>query len=171
MGATRREVVVREARIDDAGGLVAVLAPIVEARIYSAIDTVPTEASQRAFFEAFPSRGIFHVAEERPSGRLVGMQDLVPFAEATPACAHGGDIATFVALDHHRRGIAARLFAATYEAAVRKGYEKILAWVRADNEAGLRAYRGQGFRDVGIAERHAKIDGRYVDEVILERLL
>jgi L-amino acid N-acyltransferase YncA len=30
---------------------------------------------------------------------------------------------------------------------------------------------GHGFRIVGTAERHAKIDGRYIDEIVIENLL
>ena len=28
-----------------------------------------------------------------------------------------------------------------------------------------------GFRIVGTAERHAKIDGKYIDEVVIEKVL
>jgi RimJ/RimL family protein N-acetyltransferase len=43
--------------------------------------------------------------------------------------------------------------------------------VRADNEAGLKTYLRQGFRMVGTAERHAKVDGRCIDEIVIEKLL
>jgi len=43
--------------------------------------------------------------------------------------------------------------------------------VRADNQAALAAYLRRGFRIVGTAGRHAKIDGRYIDEIIIERQL
>ena len=78
---------------------------------------------------------------------------------------------TFVDLNHQRQGIAAQLFAATFAAARQKNYEKIHTFVRADNFAGLRAYLGQGFRIVGSAHRQAKINGNYIDEVIIERFL
>jgi RimJ/RimL family protein N-acetyltransferase len=35
----------------------------------------------------------------------------------------------------------------------------------------LVAYLRQGFRIVGTAQRHAKIRGEYVDEIIIERML
>jgi len=63
------------------------------------------------------------------------------------------------------------LFASTFEAARGKGYEKILTYVRADNPAALATYLGQGFRIVGTAQKQAKVRGRYVDEIIIERLL
>ena len=171
MSETDPDFVIRRATPEDAGGMVAILNPIIEARIYTAIDAPVTLESQRAFIEGFPARGILHVAEERPSGGLVGMQDVTPFWEHSAAFDHVGAMATYVDLAYHRRGIGARLFAATFDAAARIGYEKIFTYVRADNTAGLRAYLGQGFEVVGTARRHAKIDGRYIDEVLIERFL
>jgi RimJ/RimL family protein N-acetyltransferase len=43
--------------------------------------------------------------------------------------------------------------------------------VRADNAAALAVYIAQGFGVIGTAARHAKIDGRYIDEIPIEKLL
>ncbi len=51
------------------------------------------------------------------------------------------------------------------------GYEKVFTFVRADNPAALQTYRRQGFRTIGTALRQVKVDGRYVDEIIIEKLL
>ena len=72
---------------------------------------------------------------------------------------------------NRRLGIASRLFEATFAAAPAKGYEKFFSYVRADNTAGLQTYLKHGFRIIGTASRHARIDGRYIDEVLIERLL
>ena len=94
-----------------------------------------------------------------------------PFAGFTHAFDHVGVIGTYVDLERRRQGIATRLFAATFDAARRKSYEKFFTYVRADNEAGLQTYLSHGFRIVGTAERQAKIDGRYIDEVVIEKVL
>ena len=164
-------MVIREVQLEDAEPIARILNEIISARIYTALDTPLTVAAQRRFIETFPSRGIFHVAVDPVSRRLVGLQDVSPFADFTHAFDHVGVIGTYVDLGCHRRGIAARLFDATFRAAVHKGYEKLFSYVRADNEAGLRAYLGQGFRALGTAERHAKIDGRYIDEILIEKIL
>ena len=70
-----------------------------------------------------------------------------------------------------RQGIARRLFAATLDAAREKGYEKIFTFVRADNPAALQTYLGQGFVVIGNAKRQAKIDGQYIDEILIEKWL
>lgn len=80
-------------------------------------------------------------------------------------------LGTFVDLRYLRQGIATELFPATFRAAITKGYEKIFTFVRADNDAALQTYLRQGFRTVGTAVRQAKIDGRSVDEIIIEKLL
>ena len=126
-----------------------ILNSIIALRTYTAFDTPVTIEEERRFIRDFPSRGIFHVAVDSTTDQIVGFQDVSPFADFTHAFDHVGVIGTYVALDRHRQGIAARLFDATFDAARRKGYEKIFSYVRADNDAGLRTYLGQGFRIVG----------------------
>ena len=162
---------IREARIEDAEDMVGILNPIIAARIYTALDTQFSVEQQREFIRAFPQRGIFLVAVDTSSNRIVGLQDVSPFGDFTPAFDHVGVIGTFVDLSRRREGIASRLFAATFDAAPKKGYEKFFTYVRADNTAALQTYLRKGFLVVGQAARHAKIDGRYVDEVMIEKFL
>ena len=161
---------IRDARIEDAEGIAAILNPIIAARCYTALDTPVTVEQEREFIRTFPPRGIFVVAVNTTSNRIVGFQDVSPFADFTRAFDHVGVIGTYVDLELRRQGIATRLFAATFDAARRKGYEKLFTYVRADNETGLQTYLRQGFRIVGTAARHAKIDGRYVDEIVIEKV-
>jgi L-amino acid N-acyltransferase YncA len=56
-------------------------------------------------------------------------------------------------------------------AAKAKGYEKLLTFVRADNPDALATYVAHGFRVIGTAVRHARLDGRYIDEILIERAL
>ena len=162
---------IRNAVVDDAEAIVAILNPIIAARIYTAFDTPVTIEDEVQFIRAFPARGLFHVAVDRFTGRIVGFQDVSPFADFTHAFDHLGVIGTYVDLERRRQGIATKLFEATFEAAARKGYEKMFTYVRADNTAGLDVYLRQGFRVVGTAVRHAKIDGRYIDEIVIEKFL
>ena len=151
--------------------MIGILNTIIAARIYTALDTTFSVEEQRAFIRNFPRRGIFHVAVDSISNRVVGLQDVSPFGDFTHAFDHVGVIGTFVSLNRRREGIAAKLFAATFEAARWKGYEKFFTYVRADNEPALQTYLAQGFRVVGTAQRHAKIDGRYIDEIVIEKEL
>ena len=162
---------VREVRPDDAEPIVRILNPIVAARVFSVFDAPFTVEAEREFIARFPARGIFHGAVRQSDQAVVGFQTLEPFATYTRAFDHVGVLGTYVDLDVRRQGVATRLFQATFGAARLKGYEKIFTFVRADNEAALQTYLRQGFRVIGTAHRQARIDGRYVDEVLIERLL
>lgn len=163
------DLLIRPARLEDAAALISILNPIIAAGCYTALDTPYTVEEEREYIASFPPRGIFHVAERE--GRIVGMQDLVPFATYTRAFDHVGVIGTFVDLAERGQGIGTRLSMATFEAARRQGYEKIFTYVRADNLEALAFYLRLGFRVVGTAQKQAKLGGRYIDEIIIERFL
>lgn len=165
------ELLIRDAEPDDAAALAGILNPIIEARIYTALDTPFSVDEERDYIVNFPRRGILKVAVRPADRRVVGVQSLEPFATYTKAFDHVGIIGTFVELGLRRQGIARRLFETTFEEARLAGYEKLFAFVRADNPAALQTYLGQGFSVIGTAKEHAKIDGRYIDEVLIEKSL
>lgn len=148
-----------------------ILNPIIAARAYTVFDTPFSVEDERKYIVNLPSRGIWKVAIRQSDQKLVGFQIMEPFATYTHAFDHVGTLGTYVDLGLRRQGIASRLFAAMFEAAPHKGYEKIFTFVRADNQAALQTYLRQGFAVIGTAHRQAKIDGRYVDEVLIERNL
>ena len=165
------DILIRDVRPADAEPIVGILNPIIEAGSFTVLDTPLTGDDERWFILSFPQRGVFHVAEDRSSGSLVGFQTLEPFASYTHAFDHVAVIATFVDLRYTGQGIGTCLFEATFAAACRRGYEKIFTYVRADNTVALKAYGAQGFQTIGRARRHARIGGRYVDEIVIERHL
>ena len=165
------DVSIRQVSADDAEGIVRILNPIIASREFTVFDTPFSVEAEREFIRNFPPRGIFHVAIRDSDHEVIGFQTLEPFATYTGAFDHVGVMGTFVDLDLRRQRIARRLFDATFKIAPARGYEKIFTFVRADNQAALQTYLAQGFRIIGRAERQAKIDGRYVDEVLIEKLL
>jgi L-amino acid N-acyltransferase YncA len=164
------EIRIREARPEDAAAITEILNPIIEAGRFTALDTPFSVEAERAFLEGFPSRGIFHVAVDG-TGRVVGFQDVSPFADYTRAFDHVGVIGTFVDLALRRQGIAGKLFRATFEAARLKGYEKFFTFIRADNPAALATYQRHGFEIIGTARRQARTKFGYVDEILVEAFL
>lgn len=162
---------IREATPDDAEGIVGVLNPIIETGAYTVLDTPLTAAAEREFIRGCSPRGVFLVAIDRADGAVAGFQNLQPIAGYTHAFDHVGDLGTYVDLRRRRQGIAKQLFQATFGRALRKGYEKIFTFVRGDNPAALQTYLHHGFVTVGIARRHAKVRGRYVDETMIEKFL
>ena len=160
---------IRAATPDDAAGIAGILNPIIAAGIYSALDTPLSADEERAFIDAFPERGIFHVA--LADGHVVGFQNVEPFAAYTHAFDHVGVIGTYVDLEMRRRGVATRLFQEMFTVAPARGYEKLFAFVRADNPGALQTYTRHGFEVIGTARNQARIAGHYIDEIMIEAWL
>jgi L-amino acid N-acyltransferase YncA len=164
-------VTVRDAVGDDAESIVRILNPIIETGSYTVFDRPFTVDEERHYIGTLPPRAIFHVAISTADDLVVGFQSLEPFATYTRAFDHVGVLGTYVSMAWHRQGVARTLFGATFAAARRNGYEKLFTYIRSDNLVALAVYRSQGFHEVGTAHRHAKLQGRYVDEVIVEKQL
>ncbi|MEP7342417.1 MAG: GNAT family N-acetyltransferase [Acidobacteriota bacterium] len=165
------ELQIRNAQPDDAEAILRVFNPIIEAGLYTAFDTPFTVEAERDFIVNFPRRGVFHIAVRADGGRVVGFQNVEPLANYTRAFDHVGVIGTFVDLDCRRMGVASKLFAATFAAAGSKGYEKLFAFVRGDNPVALATYLKQGFQVIGTARRQVRINGQYIDEILIEKFL
>jgi L-amino acid N-acyltransferase YncA len=165
------QLLIRDVTPADADAIVAILNPIIAARVYTVFDAPFSVEAERDYIMRLPPRGIWKVAVRDTDQRLVGFQVMEPYGPYTRAFDHVGTLGTYVDLELRRHGIASRLFAATFEAAVHKGYEKVFTLVRADNRAALETYLRQGFGIVGTARRHTKIDGRFVDEILIEKQL
>lgn len=70
-----------------------------------------------------------------------------------------------------RRGAGGLAMGALIEAAERAGFWKLVSRVFVENGPSRRLLRSAGFREVGVHERHARLDGAWRDVVIVERLL
>ena len=70
-----------------------------------------------------------------------------------------------------RAWVRARVLDALATEAERHGIYKLTGRVFTDNEASLAAHRAAGFEVVGIQRRHGKLDGRWKDCALVERLL
>ncbi len=165
------DILIRPMNIDDAEAIVNIFNPIIATQKYTLFDTPLTVDAEREFLATFSPRGIFHVAELQETAELVGFQSLDPFAAYTHACDHVGVIGTYTALTHRGKGIGQQLSQATFAAAKMRGYEKIFAYVRADNPTALNFYLKLGFRIIGTAQKHAKFHSGYVDEILIEMFL
>jgi L-amino acid N-acyltransferase YncA len=69
------------------------------------------------------------------------------------------------------RGIGRQLLRALVDAAAAAGFWKLVSRVFPFNHASRAACRAAGFREVGSYEKHARLDGRWLDVVIVERLI
>lgn len=165
------KLTIREVRKEDSQGIINILNPIIEDGLFTILDTTFTVAEEELFIQKFPESGVFNVALDSKNMCVVGFQNVEPFATYTAAFDHVGVIGTYIDSSYRRKGIASRLFESTFKLAKTKGYEKLFAYVRADNENALAVYLKQGFKVIGTAGKHAKIRGKYIDETLIEKFL
>jgi L-amino acid N-acyltransferase YncA len=69
------------------------------------------------------------------------------------------------------RGAGRLAMLALIEAAEAAGFWKLVSRVFTENVASLRLLGALGFREVGVYEKHAQLDGVWRDVVIVERML
>lgn len=155
----------------DAASIVELMNPIIQAGKYTIMNELLSVEDQIDFIRGFTERGVYNVAVCNDCGRALGIQDVQPISTGVNALNHVGEISTFVLLASHRQGIGRRLSHATFRAAKEQGFKKICATVRADNPHAVDFYLSQGFRVVGTAQKHAFVHGRYIDEMLMERLI
>ena len=69
------------------------------------------------------------------------------------------------------RGVGRQLLEALVETARQRGYWKLVSRIFPFNTASRSLCRSCGFREVGLYEKHARLDGQWLDVVIVERLI
>ena len=88
------------------------------------------------------------------------------------ACYSGiGEFSVYVDRNARGRGIGRQLLEALADEARGRGYWKLVSRIFPSNEASRRLCRACGFREVGVYEKHGRLDGRWTDVVIVERLI
>jgi L-amino acid N-acyltransferase YncA len=158
-------MVVRPARLEDAEAI---------ARIYN-----EGIADRVATFETRPRAGdeVRRWLDGRHPVVVVELErEVIAFA-ATSAyrlreCYAGiAEASLYVARSARGHGAGRKALTALIEAAAQAGYWKLVSRVFVENDASRTLCRKLGFREVGIYEKHAKLDGEWRDVVIVERLI
>jgi phosphinothricin acetyltransferase len=159
---------VRPVRRGDAVAIADIYAEAILART-STFETEPHTAGQ--IEAALAERGERYptVIVER-GHRIVGWA--AASQHSTRTCFAGiADYAVYV--ERAARGMGAGH--AALEALIRececRGLWKLLGRIFPENEASRSLARSHGFREVGVLRRHAQVDGRWRDALIVEKLL
>jgi L-amino acid N-acyltransferase YncA len=102
--------------------------------------------------------------------------EIVAFASTStyrPRDAYAGiaEFSVYVARTGRGRGVGAVAMRALIDAAKPAGIWKLVSRIFIENTASRRLMASMGFREVGIYEKHARLDGHWRDVVIVERLI
>jgi phosphinothricin acetyltransferase len=167
-GLKTRNVPVRIATVHDAAAIAEVYNQGIEDRV-ATFETKPrTAEDQQAWLQSIAGRYPVVVAEI--DGEIVGWAGAGPYRARE--CYRGiGEFSMYVRRDWRGRGVGDLLLAALVNEAERLGLWKLLSRIFLFNKASRNLCRKHGFREVGVYEKHARLDGRWFDVVIVERLI
>ena len=84
---------------------------------------------------------------------------------------HAADFSVYVERAARGKGVGRLLLARLIDLARGTGYHKMVLAALASNSAGVGLYESAGFTRVGIYHEQGMLDGRWVDVVIMEKLL
>jgi phosphinothricin acetyltransferase len=158
----------RPATPDDAAAIAAIYNEGIAERI-ATFETEPRTAEQIAMQlrdkgDRFPTI----VAEH--DGRIVAWAGAGPY-RARPAYAGVAEHSVYVARSARGKGAGRVVLNALCRAYAQRGFWKIVSRIFPENTASLALHERCGFRVVGTYERHGKLEGKWRDCVIVERLL
>ncbi len=161
-----RETAVRPATPGDAAAIARIYNEGIEDRT-ATFETRPRVASDITAW--FDGRHPIVVAEDAD-------EDLLGFAATfeyrSRECYAGvAEFSVYVARAARGQGVGRLVMEALLVAAERGAFWKLVSRVFVDNEPSRRLLTGLGFREVGTYRRHAQLDGRWRDVVIVERLM
>ncbi|HEX8968842.1 MAG TPA: arsinothricin resistance N-acetyltransferase ArsN1 family A [Chloroflexota bacterium] len=160
---------IRDARRQDADALARIYNQGIEDRV-ATLETRLRTPDERA--EWLTARGQRHpvLVSTDATGAVIGWASLNPF-NPRPAYDHVADLSVYVAREHRGRGIGDALLASLEERARALDYHKLVLAAFPTNTAGMRLYQRHGFSTVGIYHEQGWLDGRWVDVIVMEKLL
>lgn len=162
------DVSTRPATPDDAAAICTIYNQGIEDRI-ATLETEPrTPEERRQWMGARAARHPVVVAVT--GGQVVGWGSLNAF-NPRPAYDNVVDLSVYVERGGRGRGVGRALLQHLLPLARTLGYHKMVLATFPFNEAGVALYQKVGFRPVGVYREQGRLDGRWVDVLIMERLL
>ena len=159
---------IRSASVNDAAAIAEIYNQGIDDRLATFETKRRTAEDQQAWLQAIAGRYPAVVAQI--DGEIIGWAGAGPYRERE--CYRGiGEFSMYVRRDWRGQGIGDLLVAALITEAERFGLWKLISRIFPFNEASRALCRKHGFREVGMYEKHARLDGRWLDVVIVERLI
>ena len=155
----------RPASPDDAERIAQIYNEGIVDRVGTFETRLRTAADIRSWFD-----GIHPIVVVEHDGRVIAFASTSSY-RAREAYAGIAEFSVYVARDARGLGAGSVAMRALIDAVKPAGIWKLVSRVFIENTASRKLMASMGFREVGIYEKHAKLDGRWRDVVIVERLI
>jgi phosphinothricin acetyltransferase len=158
----------RLATVDDAEAIRAIYNPeVLESTV--TFDLVPRSLDdQRRWLELRSGAHAVVVADE--GGDVVGFGSLSPYRDR-PAYSTTVEDSVYVRRDQRGRGTGGLLLSELLRLATAHGFHAVMARIVGGHEASISLHRSAGFEIVGTEREVGRKFGRWLDVVLMERLL
>jgi L-amino acid N-acyltransferase YncA len=132
-------------------------------------DLVPRSLEDQRTWLAARS-GAHAVLVAADGGELLGFGSLSPWRDR-PAYATSVEDSVYVHRDHHGRGVGRALLSELVATGTRHGFHACMARIVGGHEASIGLHAACGFEVVGTEREIGRKFGRWLDVVLMERLL
>jgi L-amino acid N-acyltransferase YncA len=160
---------IREATREDAVAIAHIYNQGIEDRSATLETQLRTPEERTEWVAARGTRHPVLVAVDK-EGMVVGWGSLNPF-NPRPVYDHVVDFSVYVAREQRGKGIGDALLSALEVRARALGYHKMVLAALPTNAPGMRLYERHEFRTVGIYHEQGMIDDRWVDVIVMEKIL
>jgi L-amino acid N-acyltransferase YncA len=159
----------RDAGLDDAPAIARIYNQGIEDRT-ATLETQLRSAEERAEWLASHDERHPVLLAVDSAGAALGWCSLNRF-NPRAAYDHVADISVFVARESRGRGVGDSMLTALEARARAIGYHKMVLAAFPTNAPGIRLYQRHGFVTVGTYHEQGMLEGRWVDVVVMEKLL
>jgi L-amino acid N-acyltransferase YncA len=160
---------VRLATSSDADAICRIYNQGIEDRVATLETELRTPDERRTWIAGKSSRHPVIVAESE-SGHVVGWGSLNVF-NARDAYRHVADLSVYAERSHRGKGVGSALLSRLIELGREHRFHKLVLSAFPTNDGGMALYSKHGFRTVGIYKEQGLLDGRWVDTIVMEKLL
>jgi phosphinothricin acetyltransferase len=104
------------------------------------------------------------------NGRVLGWASLSPY-QVRPRIEGIAELLIYIHRDYRRHGVGRELMRAIQSLARARGHFKLIGRFLAHNDAGRTLCRMTGWREVGLHQKHTRLESRWYDVVLVEYLI
>ena len=136
------------------------------------IATLETEQKDLTYMKNWleQHQGRYKVLVAECNGVVIGWASLNQYSNR---CAYNGvaDLSIYIRRDYRGKGIGTVMLEDLEALAVYQGFNKIILFTFSFNRLGQGLYKKSGYREVGVLEKQGQMDGKYIDVMIMEKLI
>jgi phosphinothricin acetyltransferase len=134
------------------------------------MDLVPRTLDEQRQWQIERSGAFTTLVAVDRSGTILGFAALSPYKERA-AYRPTVEDSVYVHSSHVGRGVGRALLTAVVEAAAESGFHSVIARISSSGEASQALHRACGFREIGREIEVARKFNRWIDVVVMQRML